>query len=215
MTIAESVAHILLKNKAVMLRPEDPFTWTSGIRSPIYCDNRILTSDPEGRKLIVHGFTELIKTMPEKPDVIAGTATAGISWAAWIADSLNLPMVYVRSKPKAHGAGKQVEGRMAEGSKVLVIEDLLSTGGSSIDAAHAVEREGGKVVGIAAIFSYELAKGKKNFEESGFWHGALSNIKTLLSVSDLGEAQKAMVAEFASDPATWGEKHGFPAAVSA
>ena len=156
MTLASQIASDLLDIKAVYLKPEEPFTWASGIKSPIYCDNRKMIGSVEERNTIIEGFIELLNGLDF--DVVAGTATAGIPWAAFIADRINKPMAYIRSKPKDYGAGKQIEGPDVDGKKVVVIEDLISTGGSVIKAVEAVRREGGIVTDVAAIFSYEFAK---------------------------------------------------------
>src|SRR3989338_2567053 len=129
----QDVASLLLRLKALRISVNPPFTWTSGIKSPIYTDNRIILSHPAERGVIVDALVELVQLLPKQPEVIAGTATAGIGWAALVADRLKLPMVYVRAKPKEHGEGKQVEGRLPKGSRVVVVEDLLSTAGSSIN----------------------------------------------------------------------------------
>ena len=139
---ARQVAEILLNVNAVKLNVKEPFTYTSGIVSPIYTDNRVLISYPEERKFIVDGYINLIKERGLKPEYIAGTATAGIPWAAFVAERLDLPMVYVRNKPKGHGAGKQIEGMLPEGKSVLIIEDLVSTGGSSLNSVQAKKDSG-------------------------------------------------------------------------
>lgn len=146
MTIAEQVAHSLLEIKAVALRPNEPFTWASGLKSPIYCDNRLTISYPQVRQLICKGLVEVIKTNYPDAEVIAGTAMAGIPHAAWVAEALNLPLIYVRSKPKDHGQGKQIEGVLKAGQKVVVIDDLISTGKSVLGAVQAVQKDNAKVV---------------------------------------------------------------------
>ncbi|MGB4944817.1 MAG: orotate phosphoribosyltransferase, partial [Trichococcus flocculiformis] len=152
MTIAKEVAKSLLDIKAVSLSPQNPYTWASGIRSPIYCDNRVTMSFPAVRKQIAQGLADLIKEKYPDAEVIAGTATAGIPHAAWIADILGLPMVYIRSKAKDHGTGRKIEGKISEGQKMVVVEDLISTGGSVIEASKAAELEGANVLGSVAIF---------------------------------------------------------------
>ncbi|WP_456275554.1 orotate phosphoribosyltransferase [Bacillus sp. AK128] len=159
------IAKHLLEIGAVSLQPNDPFTWSSGIKSPIYCDNRLIMSYPEVRKDVAKGLQQIIEEHFPGVEVIAGTATGGIAPAAWVSDVLNLPMVYVRGKAKSHGKGKQVEGAVKPGQKVVVIEDLISTGGSSLATVEALRAEGCEVLGIAAIFSYELEAAKKNFTE--------------------------------------------------
>lgn len=159
------IARDLLEIKAVQIKTEGYFTWTSGIQSPIYCDNRLTMSYPEVRNRIIDGFIQKMKTFDVQPDVIAGCATAGIPHAAWIADRLDLPMVYVRSSPKSHGKGNQIEGIVQQGQKVLVVEDLISTGGSSIDTANVLKAEGVEVVGVIAIFTYGLKESIRYFEK--------------------------------------------------
>ena len=150
----EIVAKNLLDINAVTLKPDEPFTWASGLHSPIYTDNRLTISYPYVRRNIAVGMTELIKHHLSNVDVIAGVATAGIPHAAYVAERLQKPLIYVRSKPKDHGRGKQIEGVLKEGQKVVVIDDLLSTGGSALKAVEAVKAAGGDVIGVVAIFSY-------------------------------------------------------------
>ena len=188
MTLATQIASDLLDIKAVYLKPEEPFTWASGIKSPIYCDNRLVLSFPEKRTVVVQGFVELIKQEQIKEEfpeveIIAGTATAGIPHGAIIADKMNLPFAYIRSKPKDHGAGNQIEGRVVKGEKMVVVEDLISTGGSVLDAVAAAEREGADVIGVVAIFTYELPKAEKNFADAGVKLVTLSNYTELIKVA--------------------------------
>ena len=207
MTIAKEVAKSLLDIKAVSLSPQDPFTWASGIRSPIYCDNRVTMSFPAVRKQIAQGLADLIKEKYPDAEVIAGTATAGIPHAAWIADILDLPMVYIRSKAKDHGTGRKIEGKISEGQKMVVVEDLISTGGSVIEASKAAELEGANVVGSVAIVTYELAKGTKNFADAGLAIDTLSNYSTLLEVahetSYITEAEMDLLKDWSKDPENW------------
>ena len=183
MTLAKDIARDLLDIKAVYLKPNEPFTWASGIKSPIYTDNRITLSYPETRTLIEDGFVETIKKEFPDVEVIAGTATAGIPHGAIIADKMNLPFAYIRSKPKDHGAGNQIEGRVVKGQKMVVIEDLISTGGSVLEAVTAAKREGADVLGVAAIYTYELPKATANFEEAGVKLVTLSNYSELIKVA--------------------------------
>lgn len=183
MTLASQIAADLLDIQAVYLKPEDPFVWASGIKSPIYTDNRITLSYPETRTLIEDGFVETIKANYPDVEVIAGTATAGIPHGAIIADKMNLPFAYIRSKPKDHGAGNQIEGRVTKGQKMVIIEDLISTGGSVLDAAAAAIREGVEVLGVVAIFTYELPKAQANFEKAGVELLTLSNYSELIKVA--------------------------------
>ncbi|MFC3040271.1 orotate phosphoribosyltransferase [Virgibacillus xinjiangensis] len=184
----DNLARDLLEIKAVQINKDHYFTWTSGIKSPIYCDNRLTMSHPKVRKNITEAFVSLVEKMEEKPEIIAGCATAGIPHAAWLADRLALPMVYVRSKPKGHGKGNQVEGELPAGKRVLVIEDLISTGGSSLQAAEAVRREGGVVTGVAAIFTYGLEKADTVFQEAGINFSTITGFDQLLeALTDDGE----------------------------
>lgn len=164
MGLQAKITQKLLDIEAVQIRTENYFTWTSGIKSPIYCDNRLTMSYPEVRRLITEGFTELLKELNWQPENVAGCATAGIPHAAWLAERLDLPMVYVRSSPKGHGKGNQIEGVVKKGQKVVVIEDLISTGGSSLETVRVLRDAGADVLGVIAIFSYGLEKAKENFK---------------------------------------------------
>lgn len=206
----KKIAEELLKIEAVSLNPSDPYTWTSGIKSPIYCDNRITMSYPAVRKEIAAGLAELIQTHYPETEVIAGTATAGIPHAAWVAELLGLPMVYIRSKPKGHGKGKQIEGRIANGQKMVVIEDLISTGGSVIDAAKAAVNEGADVLGIAAIFTYELPSSRQNFSDANIALKTLTNytalIETALELQQITQEERNLLTEWRKDPIAWGNR---------
>ncbi|WP_430786059.1 orotate phosphoribosyltransferase [Virgibacillus flavescens] len=182
MGLGHEIAKELLEIKAIQIKTDNYFTWTSGIKSPIYCDNRLTMSYPSTRKKIVQGFVELIEQMEVRPDVIAGCATAGIPHAAWLADKLDLPMVYVRSKPKGHGKGNQIEGHFEKGQKVVVIEDLISTGGSSIESAQALQNEGAEVLGVLAIFTYGLEKSVRKFSEAKIDFDTITNYEELLTL---------------------------------
>lgn len=207
MTLAKEIARDLLKIKAVYLKPEEPFTWASGIKSPIYTDNRVTLAYPETRTLIEDGFVEKIRAEFPDVEVIAGTATAGIPHGAIIADKMNLPFAYIRSKPKDHGAGNQIEGRVAPGQKMVVIEDLISTGGSVLDAIAAAKREGADVVGAAAIFTYELPKAEKNFDEAGVKLVTLSNYTELIHLAEqegyINAEGLALLKRFKEDQENW------------
>ncbi|MDQ0217144.1 orotate phosphoribosyltransferase [Peribacillus cavernae] len=178
-----SIAEHLLKIEAVHLQPNNPFTWASGIQSPIYCDNRLTLSYPKIRREIASGLQSLINEHFPEVEVIAGTATAGIPHAAWVSDLLNLPMCYVRSKPKGHGKGNQIEGKALPGQKVVVVEDLISTGGSVIEAVKALRENGCNVLGVVSIFSYELKKGKEQLDSEGILTYSLSDYTTLIEVA--------------------------------
>lgn len=207
MNQAEQVAKALLDIQAVTLSPQEPYTWASGIRSPIYCDNRITISEPAVRKQIAAGLAALIKEKYPDVEVIAGTATAGIPHAAFVAQLLDLPMVYIRSKAKEHGKTKQIEGRIQEGQKLVLVEDLISTGSSVIKAARAAEAEGAEVLGCVAIFTYELAAGLQNFTEAGYAIDTLSNYSTLLKVAldtdYISDQEYQALQEWSKDPENW------------
>lgn len=182
-SIKSDIAAKLLEIGAVFLRPNDMFTWASGIKSPIYCDNRITLSYPEFRTQIKNAFVALIKEKFPKVEIIAGVATAGIPQASLIADAMNLPLVYVRSSAKDHGRANQIEGKLNPGSKVIVIEDLISTGGSSLKAVEALRESGAEVLGLAAIFTYDLEQAKENFNKANCKYYALSDYETLIETA--------------------------------
>lgn len=175
----KEIAEILLNVGAVELSPDDPFTWASGIQSPIYCDNRLTMSDPVGRKQIAEGLAGLIKTNYPETTLVAGTATAGIPHAAWVADILGLPMVYIRSKAKGHGRSRQIEGKVKPEDKAIIIEDLISTGGSSLNAVEALQSEGIEVAGVVSIFTYELESADKAFKDAGLFYNSLTDFGAL------------------------------------
>lgn len=203
----KQVAKDLLNIKAVKLSPEEPFTWASGIKSPIYCDNRLTISYPEIRTRIAKGIAALIKEQYPDAQVIAGTATAGIPHAAWVAEELNLPMIYVRSKPKDHGRGKQIEGVLAPGAKTVVIDDLLSTGGSVLKAVSAAKNEGADVVGVCAIFSYQLPSIEANFKQAGVSFSTLTNygelIEAAVEENYVSPDQRELLHKWREDPENW------------
>ena len=180
MTLEGKLAKDLLAIQAVALRPNDYFTWTSGIKSPIYCDNRITMSYPSMRREIAAGMVEVIKEKYQAVEVIAGTATAGIPHAAWVSELLDLPMIYVRDSAKKHGKTNQIEGRVLEGQKVVIIEDLISTGLSSLKVAKALREAGAEVLGVVAIFSYELTKAHEAFSQAGVEYITLTNYPVLV-----------------------------------
>lgn len=207
MTLAQDIAAELLEIEAVYLKPEEPFTWASGIKSPIYTDNRITLSYPNTRTLIENGFVETIKAHYPEVEVIAGTATAGIPHGAIIADKMELPFAYIRSKPKDHGAGNQIEGRVTKGQKMVIIEDLISTGGSVLDAAAAAIREGAEVLGVVAIFTYELPKAQANFDKAGIELLTLSHYTELIQVAKekgfIDSDGLALLEKFKQDQENW------------
>lgn len=203
------VAEQLLNIGAVSLQPNNPFTWTSGLKSPIYCDNRLTLSFPEVRRKIAEGLKTLILENFPEVELIAGTATAGIPHAAWVSELLNLPMCYVRSKPKGHGKGNQIEGKVSEGQKVVVVEDLISTGGSVITAVEALREAGCSVLGVVSIFTYELEKGKKLLHDAHITAYSLTDFSTLVDVAkEKGFIQKKdmeKLIDWKKDPETWSE----------
>ena len=181
--LAIEVAKNLLKIKAVFLKPNEPFTWASGIKSPIYCDNRLTLSYPKIRKVVENGLVEVIKTYFPTCEVVMGTSTAGIAHAAYVSDILDLPMGYVRGGSKDHGRGNQIEGVVPVGKDVVVIEDLISTGGSSIEVVEVLREAGCNVLGIASIFTYNLKKGIDRLQAANVINHSLSNFETLVKVA--------------------------------
>jgi orotate phosphoribosyltransferase len=202
--LAIEVAKNLLKIKAVFLKPNDPFTWASGIKSPIYCDNRLTLSYPETRKVVEYGLAEIIKTYYPTCEVIMGTSTAGIAHAAYVSDILNMPMGYVRGGAKDHGRGNQIEGVVPVGKDVVVIEDLISTAGSSIEVVEVLREAGCNVLGIASIFTYGLKKGFERLEAANVINHSLSNFETLVKVAAeenyISEADIAKILKFQQNP---------------
>lgn len=183
MSLQNEIAHAMLKVGAVELNPTDLFTWASGIKSPIYCDTRLTISDPVIRKQLANGLSSLINEHFSDCEIVAGTATAGIPHAAWVADIMQLPMVYVRSKAKEHGRGNQIEGKYAKGQKVVVIEDIISTGGSSITAVEALRNAGCEVLGVVCVYTYNLPKADQVFDEAGVKFVSLTNFDYLIDAA--------------------------------
>jgi len=209
MNTQNEIATLLLKIKAVTLRTNPPYTWASGIKSPIYCDNRLIMSYPDKRQEVREAFITLIKKHNLKFDVVAGVATSGIPHAAWLAEALNKPMVYVRSKAKDHGKENLIEGKLEQGQKVLVIEDLISTGGSTLTVVNAIKEAGCIVDNCLAIFSYELAKSKQGFADNKVELLPLTNFPSLIQVATdsgyLAPEEKDKVLEWSKDPENWGK----------
>lgn len=203
----KKIAKDLLKIKAVKLSPDKPFTWASGIKSPIYCDNRLTISYPEIRKQIAQGLAAQIKAEFPDVEVIGGVATAGIPHAAWVADELGLPLIYVRSKPKDHGRGKQIEGVLPVHAKTVLIDDLLSTGGSVLKTVKAAQNEGANVIGVGAIFSYQLPAVSENFEQAGLSFTTLTNYSELLEAATeenyIAEDQLETLKKWRQAPEKW------------
>lgn len=187
MEFRERITNDLLQIGAIQIRTENYFTWTSGIKSPIYCDNRLTMSFPQVRKQIVQAFVNKLASLDWKPDCVAGCATAGIPHAAWLAEALDVPMVYVRSSPKGHGKGNQIEGIVQQGQKVVVIEDLISTGGSAIQVAEVLREAGADVLGVLAIFSYGLQRAKDQFEQSNILFDTITEYDFLLEMLEKEE----------------------------
>lgn len=181
--LAIEVAKNLLKIKAVFLKPNDPFTWASGIKSPIYCDNRLTLSYPEVRKVVENGLAQTIKEKFPTVEVIEGTSTAGIAHAAIVSEILGLPMGYVRGGAKDHGRGNQIEGIIPEGKNVVVVEDLISTAGSSLEVVDVLKAAGANVLGIVSIFTYGLQKGLDRLNNANVINYSLSNFETLVDVA--------------------------------
>ena len=179
----KAIAKDLLSIGAVFLRPEQPFTWASGIKSPIYCDNRLTLTAPEVRKHVVAGLAEIVRTKFPEAEVLMGTSTAGIAHAAITATILDLPMGYVRSGAKDHGRGNRIEGRLEKGQKVVVIEDLISTAGSCIEVVEALREAGAEVLGVASIFTYGMQKGLDRLAAAGVVNYSLSNLDVLAEVA--------------------------------
>ncbi len=195
----KQVAKKLLEIEAVFLKPNSPFTWASGIKSPIYCDNRLTLSHPEVRDMIEEGLVELIRNNFPDAEAIFGTATAGIAHAALVANILNLPMGYARGTSKGHGRTNKIEGKISKGQKVVVIEDLISTAGSVIEIVNTLKEAGAEVLGIVSIFTYGLQKGIDNLERNNIKNISLSNYDALIeaaiendyiSVDDVAKLQK-------------------------
>ena len=177
--LATSVAEALLSIKAVFLRPSDPFTWASGIKSPIYCDNRLTLAVPAIRKIVENGIASVIKEEYPEAEVLMGTSTAGIPHAAIVSEILDLPMGYVRGGNKEHGRGNRIEGADPNGKKVVVVEDLISTGGSAIEVVNALREAGADVLGIVSIFTYEMKKGIERLAQAEVKNASLSCFTTL------------------------------------
>jgi orotate phosphoribosyltransferase len=206
--IARETASLLLQIKAIKLKPQEPFTWSSGMKSPIYCDNRIVLSYPAVRNHIKQSLADQVEEIYGKPDAIAGVATGAIGIGALVAESLGLPFLYVRPKPKAHGRKNQIEGHLEPHKNVVVIEDLISTGNSSLNAVRALREEAkANVKGLIAIFSYGFKKANENFKEEGVEHYSLSNYEYLINkASDnlyLNDKELEMLKTWHLNPDEW------------
>lgn len=177
------IAKQLLSIRAVFLRPEEPFTWASGIKSPIYCDNRLILTAPEARKVVEQAIADTVKAKYPEAEALMGTSTAGIAHAAIAATILDLPMGYVRGEAKTHGRNNKIEGKLEPGTKVVVIEDLISTGGSAIDVVEALREAGAEVLGIVSIFTYGMKKGLERLAAANVTNWSLSNLDALVEVA--------------------------------
>lgn len=202
------IAELLIDIGAVKLSVDPPFTWTSGLKAPIYCDNRMIYSHPDARNFVVDALVSRVKALHVEPDVIAGTATAAIGWAALVAQKMDLPLIYVRAKAKEHGAKKRIEGDLKPGRDVVLIEDLISTGGSSISSIDALREEGkANVSDIVAIFTYELHASTEKAQQASVKLHPLSDLGTLLEVAieqgRLTADDAGLAADFAKDPQNW------------
>jgi len=210
---SKKIAKILFEIGAVTFSRSRPFRFDSGLLSPVYVDNRILISYPKERKIVTAELLKLIKDKVNKFDMVAGVATAGIPHAAWIADKLNKPMIFVRSKPKDHGKGQQVEGKLSRGQKVLVIEDLISTAGSSKRVIEAIRSQGGVVSDEVAIYSHNLKEADKNMNQVKVKLHNLTDTKSAAFYAKekgfLKEEQVQIILDWARDPANWAKKMGF------
>lgn len=203
----KKIAKALLSIRAVFLRPDDPFTWASGIKSPVYCDNRLTLGYPDVRKKIEEGIAETVKKYYPEAQALMGTSTAGIAHAAIAAWLLGLPMGYVRGSAKDHGRNNRIEGRIEPGMKVVVIEDLISTAGSCVDTVEALREAGADVLGVVSIFTYGMQKGIDRLAQANVENHSLTNFDTLIEVAAeegyVKEDQLPMLRKFISSPADW------------
>lgn len=206
---AYKVAEFLLQIKAVKLQPENPFTWASGLKSPIYCDNRKTLSYPQIRTYIRHHFVEKINEHFARPDVIAGVATGGIAQGALVAEEMGLPFIYVRSEAKKHGMTNMIEGEVESGQNVVVIEDLISTGGSSLKAVKALREKGCVVKGMAAIFTYGFAEAEAAFKKEKCLLETLTSYDTLIATAlqkeYIAEKDVESLKQWRANPQAWSE----------
>lgn len=203
----EKIAELLLETEAVFLRPDEPFVWASGIKSPVYCDNRLTLTAPQARNIIEQAMADTVKAEYPEAEVLMGTSTAGISHAAIAAHILGLPMGYVRGAAKDHGRGNRIEGRLLPGQKTVVIEDLISTGGSVLDTVEALRQEGAEVLGIVSIFTYQFEEAERRMSETGVKNISLCDLDALMQAAELKgyitAEQRKMVEAFRADPKDW------------
>lgn len=207
MTNEKAVAEKLLQINAIKLSPQQPFTWASGWKSPIYCDNRKVLSFPYIRDFIKSEMCSVIFEQFGEADILAGVATAGIAWGAMAADQLKLPYIYVRPRPKEHGMGNQIEGKYEKGQKAVVIEDLISTGKSSLQVCDVLKAEGIEVIGMVSIFNYGFSLADANFKEAGIVYYSLTNYETLISLAIekgmIAANQQKTLLKWREDPENW------------
>lgn len=207
MTNEQAVAEKLLQVKAIRLNVKEPFTWASGWKSPIYCDNRKVLSFPHVREFIKSEMCNVIFEQFPDAELLAGVATAGIAWGAMAADQLKLPYVYVRPKPKEHGLGNQIEGSFEAGQKVVVIEDLISTGKSSLEVVEVLRKAGVEVIGMVSIFTYGFDAAKQAFEKAGVTYQSLTSYPTLIQLAVeknmIEPSQQEVLLKWSADPANW------------
>lgn len=203
----EKIAELLLETEAVFLRPDEPFVWASGIKSPVYCDNRLTLTAPQARNIIEQAMADTVKAEYPEAEILMGTSTAGIAHAAIAAHILGLPMGYVRGSAKDHGRGNRIEGRLMPGQKTVVIEDLISTGGSVLDTVEALRQAGAEVLGIVSIFTYQFEEAKNRMEQAGVKCVSLCDLDALLQTAgakgSITEKQRKMVEAFRADPKDW------------
>lgn len=203
----ETIAELLLETEAVFLRPDEPFVWASGIKSPVYCDNRLTLTAPQARNIIEQAMADTVKAEYPEAEILMGTSTAGIAHAAIAAHILGLPMGYVRGAAKDHGRGNRIEGRLLPGQKTVVIEDLISTGGSVLDTVEALRQEGAEVLGIVSIFTYQFEEAERRMSETGVKNISLCDLDALMQAAELKgyitAEQRKMVEAFRADPKDW------------
>ena len=203
----EKIAELLLETEAVFLRPDEPFVWASGIKSPVYCDNRLTLTAPQARNIIEQAMADAVKAEYPEAEILMGTSTAGIAHAAIAAHILGLPMGYVRGSAKDHGRGNRIEGRLMPGQKTVVIEDLISTGGSVLDTVEALRQAGAEILGIVSIFTYQFEEAERRMSETGVKNISLCDLDALMQAAELKgyitAEQRKMVEAFRADPKDW------------
>ena len=203
----EKIAELLLETEAVFLRSDEPFVWASGIKSPVYCDNRLTLTAPQARNIIEQAMADTVKAEYPEAEILMGTSTAGIAHAAIAAHILGLPMGYVRGAAKDHGRGNRIEGRLLPGQKTVVIEDLISTGGSVLDTVEALRQAGAEIMGIVSIFTYQFEEAERRMSETGVKNISLCDLDALMQAAELKgyitAEQRKMVEAFRADPKDW------------